>query len=201
MARFVVGVDEAGRGPLAGPVAVGIVVAPSSCNLRKMFPGVADSKVLSEKKREEIFALLQKKSGMHKTLRTAGVVRYIVVFASAHMIDAKGITAAVHRCIYKGIRKLVPNPAAHKILLDGLLHAPPEYAQQTIIRGDATDPIISLASIAAKVTRDRLMKRLAKKYPKYGFEKHKGYGTALHRAHIRKFGVCTVHRKTYCRFL
>ena len=86
-------------------------------------------------------------------------------------------------------------------MLDGLLHAPEEYVQKTIIRGDVTEPIISLASIAAKVERDRLMKKLAKKYPQYGFEVHKGDGTKKHRQAIVRFGLCDIHRQTFCKKL
>ncbi len=197
MAKFLVGVDEAGRGPIAGPVAVGIIVAPARFDISKSFPGVADSKKLNEKKREEIFKQLQDKSGKGKQQQEKAVLRYIVVFASAKMIDVKGISFAVRHSIYKGIKALAPDPKEYKILLDGLLKAPPEYVQQTIIGGDATEPIISLASIAAKVTRDRLMKRLAKKYPGFGFEVHKGYGTPKHYAAIRAQGLCELHRRSY----
>ena len=191
MARFSIGIDEAGRGPLAGPVAVGIIIAPKNFDITKAFPGVADSKKLSKKKREEIFALLKQKCKRMSSLR------YIVVFASAKIIDKKGISYAVRHTIYKGIRILAPDPTECHVVLDGLLKAPPEYSQQTIIRGDASEPIISLASIAAKVTRDRLLCRLAKQYPQWGFETHKGYGTPAHYAAIQKHGLSPIHRKTF----
>ena len=149
--QFLMGVDEAGRGPLAGPVAVGVVIAPKRFNVSKHFPGVADSKVLSEKKREEIYELLVMQ-------KRAGTVRFCVQFASAKTIDTIGITKAVHRALYKGVRLLAPELAEVHVLLDGLLHAPEGYSQETIIRGDASEPLISLASVAAKVERDRLMK-------------------------------------------
>ena len=188
------GIDEAGRGPLAGPVAVGLVMVRSGFNIRKAFPGVADSKQLSEKKREEIYALLL----AHKK---AGDVSFCVRFASNSYIDERGITRAVRNSIYKGVRTLAPKPQGVRIVLDGLLHAPEEYKQKTIVRGDVTEPIISLASIAAKVERDRLMKKLAKKYPNYAFEVHKGYGTAKHRKAIRRFGLSKIHRRTFCKNL
>ncbi len=191
MARFSIGIDEAGRGPLAGPVAVGIIIAPKNFDITKAFPGVADSKKLSEKKREEIFALLKQKCKRMSSLR------YIVVFASAKIIDKKGISYAVRHTIYKGIHILAPDPTECHVVLDGLLKAPPEYSQQTIIRGDASEPIISLASIAAKVTRDRLLCRLAKQYPQWGFETHKGYGTPAHYEAIQKHGLSPIHRKTF----
>jgi ribonuclease HII len=188
------GIDEAGRGPLAGPVAVGFVMVRSGFNIKKHFPGVADSKQLSEKKREEIYELLC----AHKK---AGDVSFCVRFASNIYIDEHGITRAVHYSIYKGVRTLAAKPYGVRIMLDGLLHAPEEYKQQTIVRGDVTEPIISLASIAAKVERDRLMKKLAKKYPNYAFEVHKGYGTAKHRKAIKRFGLSDIHRQSFCKNL
>ena len=193
-AQFLVGVDEAGRGPLAGPLAVGVVVAHKSFAIAEMFPGVADSKVLSEKKREEIYSLVVKYAQQ-------GLLRYTVVYVAAATIDRIGLTRATMGAVHSGVRKLAPEVVGYQVLLDGLLHAPTEYAQETIIRGDATEPIISLASIVAKVNRDRLMKRLAKKYPKYGFEIHKGYGTKMHCKNIRKFGMSELHRKSFCHKL
>ncbi len=190
MSRFLIGVDEAGRGPLAGPVAVGVVALHENFAIQEMFPGVADSKKLSPKKREEIYT---------KVLEFArlGMLRYTVVLSSAGVIDKKGISYAVRSSVYKGVRKLAPEPEGFTVLLDGSLKAPEEYVQKTIIRGDQTEPIISLASIMAKVTRDRLMVGLAKKYPKYKFDVHKGYGTEIHRKAIKKYGTCVLHRKTW----
>jgi ribonuclease HII len=185
--RFVLGVDEAGRGPLAGPVAVGIVLAPAGLDIAKVFPGVNDSKQLSEKERERIFELL----------KAQNKVRWCVRYASHATIDSKGISYGIRAAVARGVRLLAPAPRDVRVLLDGSLHAPEEYAQETIIGGDASEPIISLASIAAKVSRDRLMKRLAKIYPEYLFEKHKGYGTALHYAMLEKYGPCAIHRRTY----
>ena len=188
------GIDEAGRGPLAGPVAVGVIKVSVGFNIKKHFPGVADSKQLSEKKREEIYTLLL----AHKK---AGDVSFCVRFASNTYIDEHGITRAVRNSIYKGVRALAPSPKGVRIMLDGLLHAPEEYKQKTIVRGDVTEPIISLASIAAKVERDRLMKKLAKKYPNYGLEVHKGYGTLKHRKAIKRFGLSDIHRQSFCKKL
>lgn len=192
MAKFLIGVDEAGRGPLAGPVAIGLVAAPASFAIEEMFPGVGDSKILTPKKREEIYALLQSFANM-------GALRYTVLFSSSTTIDRIGISKAVSRAVHKGVRSLAPDPTGFKVLLDGLLRAPEEYAQETIIRGDATEPIISLASIAAKVERDRFMQKVSKQFPKYNFETHKGYGTKMHRKAIQKFGMCDIHRRSYCR--
>ncbi|HVY72476.1 MAG TPA: ribonuclease HII [Candidatus Paceibacterota bacterium] len=195
MKEFLIGVDEAGRGPLAGPVSVGIVAVPYDFDIKTAFPGVADSKVLSETKRELLFERLLE-------LQAEKVVSYTIVFASAETIDREGITKAVLDSIYRGVRELAPDAATvREVLLDGLLKAPPEYAQQTIIRGDATEPVISLASIAAKVSRDRFMKDLAGKFPEYGFAQHKGYGTRAHIEAIATHGLCEIHRRSFCRSL
>jgi len=191
MARVIIGVDEAGRGPLAGPVAVGVVAISPRLNLGRMFSGLDDSKKLSAKKREEIY--------VEAVCRArAGELSFCVRLTGSTYIDTYGITRAVRRGVWSGIRSLAPEPAGAKVFLDGLLHAPPEYRQETIIGGDALVPVISLASIVAKVRRDRLMERLALLYPEYFFERHKGYGTKKHFAAINKFGLCDIHRRTYC---
>ena len=188
--KFLLGVDEAGRGPLAGPVAVGIVRVPRGFNVAREFPGVADSKQLTHEKREEIFALLEARAAR-------GDTRYVVEFEDHKTIDEWGIVRAVRRCISRGVQKLARNPADVFISLDGLLKAPPRYPQKTIIRGDETEPLISLASIAAKVMRDRFMASLAPEYPHYGFEEHKGYGTPNHYKALVLHGPCAIHRQSY----
>lgn len=197
--RFVIGVDEAGRGPLAGPVAVGVVMVPEGFDVMKEFAGVADSKKLSEKKRERIFEMLQKRAEQSD-------VRFAVEFESAKVIDVEGVAEAVRKAISRGIHSIESrrnqmstnlSTSDFDILLDGALHAPPEYSQETIINGDELIPIISLASIAAKVSRDRLMCELAKEYPEYGFEQHKGYGTKAHYEALSKYGLCNIHRRTF----
>ncbi|MEJ0054108.1 MAG: ribonuclease HII [bacterium] len=185
--QTILGVDEAGRGPLAGPVAVGVVAIAEGFDLVAAFPGLNDSKKLSEKNRERIFALLEK----------TAEVRYAVEFADARVIDAEGISKAIRDALSRGVRALVPDPSDVSVFLDGSLKAPAEYAQETVIGGDGTIPAIMLASVAAKVARDRLMRELAKKYPSYGFEKHKGYGTAAHYAALRTHGPCEIHRHTF----
>jgi ribonuclease HII len=192
MQKFLVGVDEAGRGPLAGPVSVGMVMAPVDFDIKLAFEGVADSKKLTPEKREEIYEKLLERT-------KAGDLQFVVRFTSHLYIDKYGIVKAVKRAIGSGVEFLAPDPAHTRFVLDGLLHAPPAFEQETIIRGDATEPIISLASIAAKVERDRLMLALAQKFPDYGFDKHKGYGTKSHYAAIAQFGLCDIHRRTYCR--
>lgn len=187
---YIVGVDEAGRGPLAGPVAVGVVKVKEGYELLEAFPGLNDSKKLSEKKREALFVKLQEEM-------KAGNVQAIVCLSSEKIIDEKGIAFAVRSALARGVRKLMPDPEEGKVFLDGSLKAPPEYSQETIIGGDATVPTIMLASVAAKVTRDRLMKKLALEHPLYGFDIHKGYGTAAHIAAIREHGLCEIHRATF----
>ncbi|HEY0010743.1 MAG TPA: ribonuclease HII [Candidatus Paceibacterota bacterium] len=187
---FVLGVDEAGRGPLAGPVAVGCVRAPDDFDLIAAFPGLNDSKKLTEKARETLFGLLLERAA-------AGDVAYHVELISHRIIDTKGITHAVRRGIGRGVKSLMPDPSLGKVWLDGLLKAPRPYAQETVIHGDGLIPAIMLASVAAKVTRDRYMTRLAKRFPAYGFERHKGYGTDAHYRALRELGPCSYHRTSY----
>lgn len=190
--KWIVGVDEAGRGALAGPVAVGAVLVSKDFDWGQV-QGVADSKILSPKKREEIFKLARQ-------LMKDGKLFYSVSLIKNTVIDTKGITHAVQRGINKTLASLASEPTETYIKLDGLLHAPKEYLnQKTIIKGDVTEKEISLASIMAKVTRDRYMVRLTKKYPQYKFEVHKGYGTRIHQENIRKVGLSVMHRTTFCK--
>lgn len=184
------GVDEAGRGPLAGPVAVGVVAVSEGFDVAKEFPGVADSKKLSEKKREKIFEILEARAAL-------GDVRFVVEFESAETIDKDGIATAVRRAVFRGVNALAPDSALAYVELDGSLKAPPEYAQKTIIGGDASVPLISLASVAAKVSRDRYMLSLAEKFPLYDFAKHKGYGTKAHYEALKRHGLSVVHRRSF----
>lgn len=188
--KWLVGIDEAGRGPLAGPVSVGVVVVPESTDLLALFPKLNDSKKLSEKRREELFARLQEE------IKT-GNISSLVTLASAPKIDAKGIAHCIREAIEHSLKKLVPNPKDHQVYLDGSLKAPKHYEQETVIGGDALIPAIMLASVAAKVTRDRYMLQQAKLYPEYLFEQHKGYGTKLHMEKIREHGLCAIHRRTF----
>lgn len=210
--KIIVGIDEAGRGPLAGPVTVGVFAAPENLKrklVRILGGKIKDSKQLSTSKRESIFAQLQK-------LKLAEEIDWNVAHSSAKMIDRIGITKAIQKGIDQCLKYLTPlasrgpspinrrggekyKDAPCTLRLDGLLKAPSEYRnQKTIIGGDAKDVFIACASIVAKVSRDRLMTRLAKKYPKYGFEIHKGYGTLLHRKFIKKHGLSALHRLSFC---
>ena len=184
----IVGVDEAGRGPLAGPLAVGIVCAPEGYDLLARFPGLHDSKKLTEKRRELIFALLEE----------TPEVSFCVEWIPASEIDARGLTASIADAVTRGVLALM-TPVEGKVYLDGLLSAPPEYTQETVTGGDGLIPSIMLASVAAKVMRDRKMVELSATYPGYGFEKHKGYGTKAHYEALRTLGSCIEHRQLFLR--
>src|SRR5262249_26096119 len=133
--------------------------------------------------------------------RERGDVTFCVRFSSNSIIDSIGITKAVKKAIVSGTRYLASETEGGLIMLDGLLSAPSHYAQRTCIHGDDLVPIISLASIAAKVERDHLMQRMSKKYPEYGFSSHKGYPTKAHYAAIQNHGLCEIHRRSYCSFV
>lgn len=186
------GVDEAGRGALAGPVAVGVAMVPRDFDFA-LVPGVKDSKQLSPKERERIYALA-------RGLQKEGLLDFKVAMVGAEMIDRVGITRAVALATARALYRLSCNPAFTDVRLDGLLHAPPVFIrQQTIIRGDQTEPVISLASIMAKVTRDHHMVRLACRYPLYDLARHKGYGTLLHRDRLAAHGLSDLHRRYFCK--
>ncbi len=189
---YIVGIDEAGRGPLAGPVSVGVFCVPVAFKKFKTFSaGVRDSKKLSEKKREEWF-------GKMEELKRANECFYAVAFGSAEMINTRGISYAIKHALKTALAKLHLPPEEALVLLDGGLYAPKEYPhQETIIHGDDKEAVISLASVLAKVTRDRHMLEIAKKHPAYGFHKHKGYGTKAHFSAIREHGILDIHRKGY----
>lgn len=189
--KYIVGVDEVGRGPLAGPVSVGVVVIPARHDISQYFAKLTDSKQMTEKAREVACVeaeLLQKN----------GTISYGVFSSSAEQIDEWGIEAAISVAIVKGITKLAPNPEECEIFLDGRLKAPKEYKQQAIIRGDSLIPAISLASVVAKVSRDHYMAGIIhQEYPEYGFDSHKGYGTASHIRAIKELGPSSIHRKSF----
>lgn len=197
--QYIVGIDEVGRGPLAGPVAVGACLISvskiKSLQAKGFFKGIKDSKKLSEKKREEWLEKI-------KELKSEGDLDYHISFVSNKIIDKKGISHCLKLAMKNSLKKLKVNPLKTMILLDGGLKAPEEFIfQKTIIKGDEKEPIISLASIAAKVARDRKMVGYSKKFSQYGFEIHKGYGTALHRRKIRENGLSKLHRKSFCKIV
>jgi ribonuclease HII len=148
---------------------------------------------MSPAKREEIFEKI-------KDARSVKKVEFVVIMESAKIIDAKGISWAIKKAIKKCLKKLGVHPDQTLVLLDGGIKAPVEFIhQKTIIRGDDKELVISLASICAKVTRDAHMRKMAKKYPQYGLEVHKGYGTLRHRTAIRKHGTSPIHRKSFLK--
>jgi ribonuclease HII len=195
--KYIIGIDEAGRGPLAGPVAVGVCLVPAKFNW-KLLPGVGDSKALSEKKRDEVYAAAE------ALVSTTGIVA-TVIFKTAKEIDKRGIAVVIREALTEGLSEVLARSGAKPndcfVLLDGGLKAPAEFIhQETIIKGDAKEPTIGLASIYAKVTRDSYMTALAKRkaYLPYDFATHKGYGTKKHRAAITEFGPSKEHRLSFC---
>ncbi len=190
--KYIIGIDEVGRGPLAGPVAVCSFKMPVKFDVKSFGP-LKDSKKLKPKQREEIFDKL-------KVFKKEKDIDYFVSYESAQRIDKIGISKAIKNCLEKSLEKLKVKPGECRILLDGGLKAPEKYKNQnTIIKGDEKERAIAFASIVAKVSRDALMCRLAKKYPKYSFEIHKGYGTKRHCESIRVNGLSSEHRRCFCK--
>lgn len=174
------GIDEAGRGPLAGPVAAGAVILPKDCEILYL----NDSKKLSEKRREELFTEIQEKA-----------VAWNVGIAGPEVIDEINILQATYLAMRKAIEGLSVKPDL--LLNDAVIIPEVEIQQVKIIKGDAKSVSIAAASILAKVTRDHMMMEYDKLYPEYGFAKHKGYGTAAHIAALREHGPCPIHRNTF----
>lgn len=178
--QIIAGVDEAGRGPLAGPVSVAAVILPFELEL----PKLNDSKKLSAKVRDELYAMIKEHA-----------ISIAAVFIDAKTIDRINIYQATMNGMYDVIAAL--NPVPDKVLIDAMPLAKLSMAHESIIKGDAKSASIAAASIIAKVSRDRLMDEYDKKYPEYGFAHHKGYGTAEHIAAIKKYGPCPIHRLTF----
>lgn len=189
--KYIIGVDEAGRGPLAGPVSVGAVRLPVDFD-ETLVIGAKDSKKMTPLARERLYRC------MHE-LRAAGALDFAVGFSDAAMIDREGIVPAITSALARALESLQLDPAICDVRLDGGLKAPEHFKNQTtIIRGDQTELAVSLASIAAKVERDALMCEIASQYPGYSLEVHKGYGTAAHLSAIRERGLSPIHRATFC---
>ena len=182
--KLVCGVDEAGRGPLMGPVCAAAVILPPHFEI----DGLNDSKKLTEKKREALFPVI-----------TEAAVAYSVAFASVEEIDELNILNATMLAMNRAIANL--SPAAEFALIDGNCKRNIKIPAETIVGGDAKCPSIAAASVLAKVSRDRLCYELDKQYPQYAFAKHKGYGTKEHMEAIRKYGPCPCHRRTFLKFL
>lgn len=186
---WLIGIDEAGRGPIAGPVAVGVVVVkgelPDDLKLTK------DSKKLTPKARAEWFNKIRLASKNN-------LLQFACVLVSAQVIDRSGIFFAIKKSLKSGLGKIIHEPKETLVLLDGGLKAPTNYPhQKTIIKGDEKESIIALASVVAKVTRDFYMTKMAEQYPNYGFAQHKGYGTKNHYLAIQKHGLSPIHRRSF----
>jgi ribonuclease HII len=184
----VAGVDEAGRGPLAGPVVAATAILPprwSESGLPSELQGLNDSKQLTEMQREKFFAFIT----------TCGEIEFCVAQVDAALIDEINILQATHRAMNEALAK--SNPQPQHALVDGRPVKTMSVPQTAIVKGDARSYSIATASVLAKVTRDRLMLEFHERFPEYGFAGHKGYGTVRHLAAIEKFGACPIHRKTF----
>ena len=176
------GVDEAGRGPLAGPVCAAAVILPQNCEIE----GLNDSKKLTEKKREALFDVI-----------CAAAVSYGIAFATVEEIEEYNILGATFMAMNRAIAQLDPVPEL--ALIDGNRNTGIQIPSRCIVGGDGKCADIAAASVLAKVTRDRYMRQMAELYPQYGFEKHKGYGTKAHYEAIRAYGPSPIHRPSFLR--
>lgn len=182
--KSVCGVDEAGRGPLAGPVCAAAVILPEDV----IIDGVNDSKKLSEKKRESLFDVIREQA-----------LSYSIAYATVDEIEEINILNATMLAMRRAIDGL--NVKADYAMIDGNKIPPIDIDAECIVKGDAKSMSIACASILAKVSRDRLLYKYAEEYPMYGFDKHKGYGTKVHREAILKYGPCPYHRKSFLKKL
>ena len=182
--KLIGGVDEVGRGPLAGPVVCAAVILPENCEII----GIDDSKKLSEKKRNLLFDEIKKQA-----------ISYNIEFVSEKEIDELNILNATKKCMEKAINNLPIKPDI--MLVDAVTGLNLNCESKSIIKGDSLSYSIGAASILAKVTRDRYMEELDSKYPQYGFKMHKGYGTKLHMDKLREIGPCEIHRRSFIGFL
>ena len=176
------GVDEAGRGPLAGPVCAAAVILPQNCEIE----GLNDSKKLTEKKREALFDVI-----------CAAAVSYGIAFATVEEIEEYNILGATFMAMNRAVAMLDPVPEL--ALIDGNRNTGIQIPSRCIVGGDGKCADIAAASVLAKVTRDRYMRQMAELYPQYGFEKHKGYGTKAHYEAIRDYGPSPIHRPSFLR--
>ena len=181
---LIAGVDEVGRGPLAGPVCVAAVMMP----LDDIIEGVDDSKKISEKKRDLLFEQIKEKA-----------ICYSIEMVNEQTIDEINILEATKLAMKNAIESLAVKPDV--VLVDAISKLDTDAEIRGIVKGDALSYSIGCASILAKVTRDRLMCELSKEYPEYGFEKHKGYGTKQHIEALKEYGPCVYHRLSFLKFL
>ena len=182
--KYVCGIDEAGRGPLAGPVVSAAVILP----IGLVIEGLDDSKKLTEKKREKLFDIIKEQA-----------IYVSVGIATEKEIDEQNILKATFLAMKRAVDRLSVSP--DYALVDGNRNPTIGVPTTCIIKGDATSPSIAAASIIAKVTRDRMMIELDKEFPEYLFKKHKGYGTKLHYEKIKEFGILDVHRRSFLKNL
>lgn len=182
--RLICGVDEAGRGPLAGPVCAAAVILPPGLEI----PGLNDSKKLTDKKRRELFPIIQEKA-----------IAYGIAFATHDEIDEINILQATYLAMERAMDKLSVRPEL--ALIDGNRSKDFGLPVETVIKGDSLSASIAAASVLAKVTRDDYMLQMAEKYPQYAFDVHKGYGTKLHYEKIAQYGVCPIHRMSFLKKL
>lgn len=182
--KSVCGVDEAGRGPLAGPVCAAAVILPEGV----IIDGVNDSKKLSEKKRESLFDVIREQA-----------LSYSIAYATVDEIEEINILNSTMLAMRRAIDSL--DIKADYAMIDGNKIPPIDIDAECIVKGDAKSMSIACASILAKVSRDRLLYKYAEEYPMYGFDKHKGYGTKVHREAILKYGPCPYHRKSFLKKL
>lgn len=182
--ELICGVDEAGRGPLAGPVCAAAVILPKGL----VIPGLNDSKKLSDKRRRELFPIIQQEA-----------VSFGIAFASQEEIDEINILQATFLAMRRAMEQLNPQPEF--ALIDGNRETDFGVPCKTVIKGDSLSANIAAASVLAKVTRDNWMMEAAEKYPGYGFEIHKGYGTKAHYAALEKLGPCPIHRRSFLKKL
>ena len=176
------GVDEAGRGPLAGPVCAAACILPQNLEI----PGLNDSKKLSSKARDSLYDII-----------INSAVSYGIAFASVEEIESLNILNATFVAMNRALSQLSPQPAL--ALIDGNRNSGISILSRCVVKGDSLCADIAAASVLAKVTRDRYMLTMSEQYPEYGFEKHKGYGTAQHYAAIRQFGPSPIHRPSFLR--
>ena len=182
--ELICGVDEAGRGPLAGPVCAAAVMLPKGL----VIPGLNDSKKLSDKRRRELFPIIQQEA-----------VSFGIAFASQEEIDEINILQATFLAMRRAMEQLNPQPEF--ALIDGNRETDFGVPCKTVIKGDSLSANIAAASVLAKVTRDNWMMEAAEKYPGYGFEIHKGNGTKAHYAALKKLGPCPIHRRSFLKKL
>ena len=176
------GVDEAGRGPLAGPVCAAAVILPEHLQI----PGLNDSKKLSDKKRRDLFPIIKEQA-----------IAYGIAFASVEEIDEINILQATFLAMERAVEQL--NGQADFALIDGNREPKLDIESMAVVKGDSRSASIAAASILAKVTRDDYMEELASQYPQYGFEVHKGYGTKRHYQALEEFGMCPAHRRSFLK--